>query len=118
MAGWIFQHQRFTPHRYAGPAHLTDKQRAAQLKKARGDGVIMKIGSIAQGFVEDALTTFSDSRKMARFQYEELSREANRAQVNEQADPVAHFTSASGKAVSSPSGKLGPRKSKSTGTTY
>jgi len=60
MAGWIFQHQRFTPHRYAGPAHLTDKQRAAQLKKARGDGVIMKIGSIAQGFVEDALTTFSD----------------------------------------------------------
>ena len=104
--------------RYAGPPHLTETQLLAQRKKIRGDGTIMKIGSIAQGFVEDALTTFSYSRKMARYQYEELSREANRAQVNENVDPVAHFSSAQGKATASPNGKLGPRKAKSTGTTY
>jgi len=104
--------------RYAGPPHLTEAQLIAQRKKIRGDGVITQIGSMAQGFMEDALTTFSDSRKMARYQYEELSREVDRAKVNEQVDPVAHFTSAQGAATSSPSGKLGPRKSKSTGTTY
>ena len=62
--------------RYAGPPHLTEAQLLAQREKTRGDGTIMKIGSIAQGFVEDALTTFSDARKMARYQYEDLSREA------------------------------------------
>jgi hypothetical protein len=104
--------------RYAGPPHLTEAQLIAQRKKIRGDGTIMKIGSVAQGFVEDVLTTFSDTRKRARYQYEELAREATRAEVNQHADPVAHFTSAQGKAVSSPRGRLGPRKSKSTGTTY
>jgi|TARA_R110000744_G_scaffold85654_3_gene167368 hypothetical protein len=104
--------------RYAGPPHLTEDQLIAQRKKIRGDGTILKIGSIAQGFVEDVLTTFSDTRKRARYQYEELSREADRAQINQKADPVAHFTSAQGNAVASKSGKLGPRKSKSTGTTY
>ena len=52
--------------RYAGPPHLTEAQLIAQRKKARGDGTIMKIGSVAQGFVEDVLTTFSDTRKRAR----------------------------------------------------
>ena len=104
--------------RYAGPPHLTEAQLLVQREKTRGDGTIMKIGSIAQGFVEDALTTFSDARKMARYQYEDLSREANRARVNQDADPVAHFTSAQGNAIANKSRKLGPRKSKSTGTTY
>jgi|TARA_R110000824_G_scaffold232277_1_gene420255 hypothetical protein len=104
--------------RYAGPPHLTEAQLVAQRNKIRGDGTIMKIGSVAQGFVEDVLTTFSDTRKRARYQYEELAREANRAQVNQNADPVAHFTSAQGSAIVSKRGKLGPRKSKSTGTTY
>ena len=54
--------------RYAGPPHLTEAQLIAQRKKIRGDGVITQIGSMAQGFMEDALTTFSDSRKMARYQ--------------------------------------------------
>ena len=39
--------------RYAGPPHLTEAQLIAQRKKARGDGTIMKIGSVANGFVED-----------------------------------------------------------------
>ena len=104
--------------RYAGPPHLTEEQLLTQREKMRGDGTIMKIGSAAQGFVEDVLTTFSDTRKRARYQYEELAREANRAQVNQNAAPVAHFTSAQGYAVASKSGKLGPRKSKYTGTTY
>ena len=104
--------------RYAGPPHLSEAQLIAQRKKIRGDGTIMKIGSVAQGFVEDVLTTFSDTRKRARYQYEELAREANRAQVNQNADPVAHFTSAQGSASVSKRGRLGPRKSKSTGTTY
>ena len=42
--------------RYAGPPHLTEAQLIAQRKKTRGDGTIMKIGSVAQGFVEDVLT--------------------------------------------------------------
>jgi len=104
--------------RYAGPPHLTESQLLAQRKKMRGDGTIMKIGSVAQGFVEDILTTFSDTSKKARYQYEELAREASRAQVNQNADPVAYFTSAQGNAIANKSGKLGPRKSKSTGTTY
>ena len=104
--------------RYAGPPHLSEAQLIAQRKKIRGDGTIMKIGSVAQGFVEDVLTTFSETRERARYPYEELAREATRAEVNQHADPVAHFTSAQGKAVSSSRGRLGPRKSKSTGTTY